>query len=158
MDIKMNDHRSLRMPRGVRSRWNRWGNEVAGANLTCKWILHYIQISFPRKCVPTTIRTRGVRETVRNPWDLAIMHGMLVFLSLSLSPSFVSLSLCLSFSRRSCNYAAHNFPRRNAVCSSDWPELKRSFGTTCHFQPGRELLNNAVSHGLRATLDAIIST
>lgn len=66
MDIKMNDHRSLRMPRGVRAEIV--GNEVAGANLTCKWILHYIQISSRRKCVLTTISTRrGVRENYKNP-------------------------------------------------------------------------------------------
>lgn len=52
----MNDHRSLRMPRGVRGKIV--GNEVAGANLTCKWILHYIQIQFFEECILTTVRTR----------------------------------------------------------------------------------------------------
>lgn len=65
MDIKMNDHRSLRMPRGVRGKIV--GNEVAGLNLTCKWILHYIQISSPRLRVLTAIRTRRLENIVRIP-------------------------------------------------------------------------------------------
>lgn len=64
MDIKMNDHRSLRMPRGVRGKIV--GNEVAEANLTCKWILHYIQIQFfEKRVLTTTARTRRYKEFMR---------------------------------------------------------------------------------------------
>lgn len=64
MDIKMNDHRSLRMPRGVRGKIV--GNEVARRNLTCKWILHYIQIQFfEERVITTTARTRRYKEFMR---------------------------------------------------------------------------------------------